>query len=64
MERDEHEIKVLKFILNKVSEDIDDLKLDEYDNTTVLQKLCVVGLMSEEERQRVISCVTHSDKNK
>ena len=56
---------ILKFIFNKVGQDIIDLqfKLD-CDNTKILQKLCARGWMSEEERQSVISCVTHSAKNK
>ena len=66
--REEHyerELQInLKFIFNRVSEDIVDLKLAECDNKTILEKLCVAGLMSEEERQSVICCVTHSDKNK
>lgn len=51
---------ILKFIFDKVSED---MKL-EWDSTTILEKLCVRGWMSEEERQTVIVCVTHSAKNK
>ena len=52
---------ILKFIFNKVSED---MKL-EWDNTTILEKLCARGWMSEEERQTVMFCVTaHSAKNK
>ena len=59
----ERELKILNFIFSRVSEDIDVLKLD-YDITTLLEKLCVAGLITEEERQRVISSVTHNDKNK
>ena len=51
---------ILKFIFNKVSED---MKL-EWDNTTILEKLCARDWMSEEERQTVMFCVTHSAKNK
>ena len=55
---------ILKFIFNKVCDDIGiEFKL-ECDNTTILEKLCAIGWMSEEERQSVISCVTHSAKNK
>lgn len=62
---DEHfkrDYVILKFIFNKVGEDI--IKL-ECDNATILEQLCARGWMSEEERQSVISCGTiHSDKNK
>ena len=51
---------ILKFIFNKVSED---MKL-EWDSTTILEKLCARGWMSEEERQTVIVCVTYCAKNK
>ena len=64
--RDEHyerELNILKFIFTRVSEDIVDLKL-ECDNTTILEKLCTAGLMSGEECQSVMSCVTYCDKNK
>ena len=61
------EFEVLKFIFNKVSEHIADLKLSECENTTtrrILAKLCVMGLMTGQERQYVISCETKGDKNK
>ena len=61
----ERELKILKFIFSRVTEDIHKIFLKvECDNTTILEKLCVAGLMSEEGRQSVISCVTPSDKNK
>lgn len=65
---DEHfkrDSAILKFIFNKVGQDIIDLqfKLD-CDNTKILEKLCARGWMSEEERQCVIFCATHSAKNK
>ena len=57
-------VVILKFIFNKVFDDIgiDFSKCDG--NTTILEKLCAVGWMSEEKRQSVISCVTHSAKIK
>ena len=64
----EWEFKILKFIFSRVIKDrvkdIFILKLECTDNTTIVEELCAAGLMSEEERQSVISCVTHSDKNK
>ena len=58
----EHDSVILKFIFNKVGEDIITFKL-EYDNTTILKNLCEKGLMSEEERQSIISCGIYSIKN-
>ena len=60
------EFEVLKFIFNKVSENIADLKLSECENTTtcILEKLCITGLMTGQERQYVVSCETKGDKNK
>ena len=60
--RDEHyepDLKILKFIFNRVNEDIVDLN-----NATILTKLREAGLMSEKDHQSVISCLTNSDKNK
>ena len=59
-------VVILKFIFNKVCDDIGiEFKLEKCDgNTTISEKLCAVGWISEEERQSVISCVTHSAKIK
>ena len=64
--RDEHfkrDSVILKFIINKVGEDIIKMKL-ECDNTTILENLCARGWMSEEERRSVVSCEINSAKNK
>ena len=60
------EFEIIKFIFNKVSEHIADLKLCECENTTtrILEKLCVTGLMTERECQYVISCENKGDKSK
>ena len=59
-----HERDILKFIFDKVSEyDINDSKL-ECDNATILEKLSVAGLISEQQRLSVTSCETFGDKNK
>ena len=43
---------ILKFIFNKVGDDIIEFK-SECDNTTrILERLCAIGWISEEERQR------------
>ena len=55
------EQEILKFIFNKVSKEIIELKLElECDNTAILEKFHKGGLiiMSEQERH---SCVTHYD---
>ena len=64
--QDEHyewDLNILKLIFNRVNEDIVDL-IPECDNAIILKKLHEAGLMSEEECESVISCVTNSDKNK
>ena len=58
-----HERDILRFIFNKVSEHINDSKL-ECDNATILEKLCVAGLISEQHRVSITSCETCGDKNK
>ena len=59
-----HERDILKFIFKKVSEyDTNDPKL-ECDNATILEKLSVAGLISEQQRLSVTSCETFGDKNK
>ena len=60
----DHDKEILTFIFERVTKEFDHGSLNECDNINVIKDLCNARLLSEEQHQRITSCVTLSDKNR
>ena len=53
------EQEILKFVFEKAAEEA-----KECDNMEILNNLCYHGLINEQQRQMILSCLTLCDKNR